>query len=335
MITQNFQKFVFLICLYGLFSTTASAQTVREYADIDSLQVGDTFEYSITLNRSQQYDEIGFPDSTNFGDTFEIRSRQQYQVSTYKDSIAYELQFFGTSDTAIAQLPVRLIQQQDTTTLYTNPVVVPFSSVLAEEEQSFRPLKPIYEFAVAWWPYILGFLILLIAAYYFYKYYWSEQEKKEPTEQKEFSPTPFVNPIKELRKAIRSLENKELSSREDFEEFYIELGDAIRRYFEQLHNIPALESTSHEILTMLRNRAIDKSLITDTRIVLQEADMVKFAKFAPTKEQANRALEKAENFLARANEVDGPRVDHLRRKHHAWIEEERERFNQQNEEVEA
>jgi hypothetical protein len=147
-----------------------------------------------------------------------------------------------------------------------------------------------------------------------------------------------VNPLKEFKKSIKKLENAELSDREDYKVFYIALGDAIRQYYESLYNLPALESTSRELLSMLKNGSIDKNLMADTRAVLQEADMVKFAKFTPTQKQADRALEKAYNFLERARKIDGPRIEHLRRKHQSKVEAERQRFYEQqkeNEEVSA
>jgi hypothetical protein len=333
-VKKKFQKLIFLLSFFFVSASPAflQAQDLTEYATIDSLKVGDTFSYSITLDREQEYDDLIFPDSTNFSSTFEIRSKKQFKVNTYKDSVAYKLQFFGTADTTLPQLPVYLVQDQDTTILYTNPVPVRFHSILAEGEESFRPLKPIFKFAAAWWPYILGLLILAVAGYYLYQYYLKKQkEKSEPAERLTFSPEPFVNPIKEFRKAIKELENAELSDQEDFKAFYIDLGDAIRQYYESLYNLPALESTSRELLTMLKNGAIDENLIDDTRAVLQEADMVKFAKFKPTTKQANRALEKAYDFLERAREIDGPRIEHLRRKHQTKIEAERKRFYEEQE----
>lgn len=331
---KNTQKLFFLLSFF-LFAAAPfflQAQNLSEFATVDSLKVGDTFTYSITLDRDQEYDDLIFPDSTNFSATFEIRSRKQFKLNTYKDSVSYRLQFFGIGDTTLPQLPVYMVQNQDTTVLYTNPVPVKFNSIVAEGDESFRPLKPIFDFATAWWPYILGILVIAIAGYYLYQYYLKKKkEKSEPAERPTFSPEPFVNPIKEFRKAIKELENAELSDREDFKSFYIELGDAIRQYYESLYNLPALESTSRELLTMLQNGAIDENLIADTRAVLQEADMVKFAKFKPTTKQANRALNKAYDFLERAQEIDGPRIEHLRRKHQSKIERKRKQFYEEQE----
>ncbi len=310
------------------------AQSVNEFINVDSLSVGDTFNLSVTVGQDQEYDKIQFPDSTDFGSTFEIRSKKQFKASAYKDSVVYKLQFFGTGDTTLPQLPVLLIQKQDTTTLYTNPVPIKFHSVLAESDDSFRPLKPIFEFARAWWPYLLVLLILAVAGYYLYQYYLKKQQEEKPKPRATFTPTPFVNPLKEFQKSIKQLEKVELNNREDFKAFYIDLGDAIRQYYESLYNLPALESTSSELLTMLKNGSIDENLVADTRAVLQEADMVKFAKFSPTPTQAERALKKAYNFLERARQIDGPRIEHLRRKHQSKMEAEQRRFYEQQENTE-
>lgn len=329
---KTFRNFIITLCIgvITLLTTHANAQSVSEFVAIDSLQVGDIFSYTIVVDRNKEYDKITFPDSSNFGDAFEIRSRKQYQVSSFKDSVAYKLQFFGTADTTIPQLPVQLVLGQDTTTEYTNPVPVRFNSILSEQEQSFRPLKPIYAFASAWWPYILGGLILIGAAYYWYYYYYQKQEEtKEPEPQQSFQPTAFTNPITQLQESIKKLEQADPQTQEEFKQFYITLGDAIRQYYESTYNLPALESTSRELLLMLKKRAVDNNLLEDTKAVLQEADMVKFANFTPTTKQANRAVAKANQFLGRASEVDSPRIDYLRRRHRKKMEKQRRRFQQE------
>src|SRR5690625_927587 len=249
------------------------AQTVREYAPADSLSVGDTFDFSITLDRNRDYDEIIFPDSSHFTTPdVEIRSRSQFKVSEFRDSVHYQLQFFGTSDTTLSGLPILLIQDNDTTVLYTNPVPVAFRSVLAGDQETFRPLKPIFEFARAWLPYILAFLLLCLAAYYLYGYF-TKKEDQPPDEPVIFTPVPFANPLKTLQQNIGRLENAELAGHAHFKQFYIDLGDAIRQYFEYLHQIPALESTSREIIQGRVTRSTDSEFNDATPSVRPEADI--------------------------------------------------------------
>ena len=312
------------------------AQNVTEYARIDSLNVGDRFSYALTLSKDQPYDEIIFPDSASFGSPFEIRSLQRYQVTDFKDSLVYDIQFFGTEETRIPSLPVRLVSSNDTTVLYTNPGPVPFKTVLQSDQESLRPLKPIFDFAAAWWPYIIALLLLGAASWYLYKLYKEKGLEPQPVKKRQvYSPTPFQDPLHRLSNILTQLKGYSFSSEKDYEVFYVNLGDAIREYFEDLYRIPALESTSREILYELSRRSVDSELIEKTKAVLQEADMVKFARFTPTEEQAEKALEKADAFLERAREVDKPRVDHLRRKHQQENEEKRKAFEEsQKSEVE-
>lgn len=323
-LSQHIKGLVPTLLLLLLFSSGSShAQQVREYATFDSLKVGDLFYYSIALNRSDTYDDIIFPDSTHFGENFEIRDRRRFKLTDFKDSLAFRLQFFGTADSRIEPLPVRLVNGPDTTTLFTNPVPVYFSPVVRSEQQEFRPLKPIFDFARSWWPYLLLLILLGIGGWYFYRWYMKKQDQEKPAPKKKFQPEAFINPLKVLSDRLKELKSFTFEEEEDYKLFYINLGDAIRDYFEQLYRIPALELTSREIIHELNRRAVDDDLVEQTRAVLNEADMVKFAKFTPTPDQARNALKKGEEFLKRARKIDGKRIDHLRRKHNARVEKQR------------
>src|SRR5699024_3547637 len=140
----------------------------------------------------------------------------------------------------------------------------------------------------------------------------------------------FLNPLRELENDLRQLEEVTLKSPKQFEDYYISLGDAIRRYFERMYDIPALESTSREIIRALQSQAIDQRLIKQTRVVLGEADMVKFARFTPTEEQAKKAYKKRSDFLSVARDLHSARIQQLQRQHVAQIEKSRKAFEREN-----
>lgn len=316
-----------LLLAASLLSTPgAQAQSVREFVRMDSLTVGDTFNYAIRLNRQQSYDAVIFPDSSDFSGPFEIRSRRLYRVNDFRDSLAYEIQFFGTADTTIPRLPVTLVSGEDSTTLYTNPVPVRFRSVLQSPDEGFRPLKPIFDFAAAWWPWFAGLLAGGVACWYLYRLYRRGQREESGEGRAPFRATPFRDPLKELDATLQQLEKVSPEKRKDFEQFYIALGDAIRTYFEELYEIPAMEMTSGEILRALRGDSVDEDLVKATRVVLNEADLVKFANFEPTVAQSRKALEKGFSFHERAREIDAPRIERLRRRHHERMEEARREY---------
>jgi hypothetical protein len=159
--------------------------------------------------------------------------------------------------------------------------------------------------------------------------YQQKSLEPKPEPRPEFQPTPFVDPLAQLENSLKQLRSFTFEEEEDFKQFYINLGDAIRTYFEELYKIPALESTSREIIQALEQRMADERMISQTRKVLQQADMVKFAKFQPTEEQAEVSLSVAEEFVKVARNNDGPRIEQMRRQHQSRMEEQRRAYEEE------
>lgn len=328
-------SFLAALLLLVFVPSKSRAQSIKTYISADSLRAGDLVTLSITLTRAKSYDELIFPDSSSFSQNFELRSRKRYRVSKSKDSLAYQLQFWGVKNATIPAKPVKLISGTDTLTLYTQPVSVKFKSVIHTKKPELQPLKPIFEFARTWWLYLLIFLALLAIGYAAYYYYKKRQEEHEPEPKPVFEPQPFLNPLRELENNLRQLKDVPEAANINYEQFYINLGDAIRLYFEQMYQIPALESTSQEILYELKNRSVEDEIVQDTRTVLNEADMVKFAKFEPTHQQAKRALEKAENFYSTVKEKHQKRIQMMRRQHDEEVAQNRKAFEEAQKQKES
>jgi hypothetical protein len=336
-VKKSYRPFIFILLAFFIAEFVplkSFSQTLEQHISSDTLKVGDAFTFNIILKKDRSYDEVIYPDSASFAKDIGLRSRKIFRVAGFEDSLQYKLQFWGTSDATLPALPIKLISNGDTTTMYTQPVTIHFQSVLKSKNPTFRPLKPIFAFAAVWWPYLAGFLGLLLLieiGYLLYKKYWAQ---REPEIRPEFTAEPFLNPLKELQNNLSRLKDIPLQTNEQFEQFYVDLGDAIRLYFERMYEIPALESTSREIIYDLERKVVDERLINQTRFVLREADMVKFAKFTPTKKHAQKAYHKAEDFLSIARDAHRTRIQQMRRRHAAMVELAREQF-QEKEKQEA
>jgi hypothetical protein len=336
-VKKSYLPFIFILLAFftaEFVPLKSFSQTLGQHISTDTLKVGDTFTFNIILKKDRSYDEVIYPDSAAFSKNIQLRSRKIFRVAGFKDSLQYKLQFWGTADTTMTALPVKLVSNGDTTTMYTQPVKLHFQSVLKSKNTKFRPLKPIFAFAIAWWPYLAGFLGLLLLIEIGYLLYKKYRAQPEPESRPEFNAEPFLNPLKELKNNLNQLKDIPLQTNEQFEQFYVDLGDAIRLYFERMYDIPALESTSREIIYDLDRKVVDERLINQTRFVLREADMVKFAKFTPTKKHAEKTYQKAEEFLSIARKVHLARIQQMRRRHAAMVELDREKF-QENQKQEA
>lgn len=309
-----YAKARYYILLIILFTANSGfAQQVYTFVDTDSLSVGDIFEYTVVVDSRGEL--ISYPSEDDFEEEVEFLDRTRYQVHANRDSLVYKLQFFGTEDLTLDRKSILLSTASGDTTLYTNRVPIFFKTLLAEEDEEFRPLKPIFEFARSIVPYIVIFLIVLIAGYLLFRYL-KQQKEKQNQAKPVYQPIPFKNPLNQLKSEIEDLQKiDELSSFDDFEQFYIEIGDAIRRYLKRVHEIPALEMTTSEITSSLKKEFVSAEVISITRKVLNSADMVKFAHFEPTKEQAQSTLDKANTFIEIVSESDVEIIDQMREKH--------------------
>lgn len=73
-----------------------------------------------------------------------------------------------------------------------------------------------------------------------------------------------------------------------YKEFFSEFSDILRRYLERRYQIEALELTTTELATLLKNKNFDTEIIKQVKNLLDQSDLVKFAKFEPTLELADQ-----------------------------------------------
>lgn len=311
---------LFILPLY------ASGQQLQDYFPVDSIGVGDTFPLSIVLKKDQSYDKIVYPDSSQISGDFEIKNSRRYRVTDFTDSLVYEIQYFGLSDTTFPSLPVHLINDTDTLTLHTRQAPLYFNSALAEEDSDFLPLKPIYQFARNWWIWIAGFVLLLVLAWLGSRYYRKWREKQKKRYKPVFEPEPFIDPLDELQKELIRLRNDpSLTEQADMKAFYTKLTDALRVYYERLYKIHAMESTTSEMMRDLRSLGLSNDVLQQIHSLLKEADMVKFARFPVTEDHAYEALDRAKTLYEQIREEDSHLVEQLRIEH----EEEQQRLKEE------
>ncbi len=322
-LTYRFFSRVFLIIVFGLsLSLQGHSQSSVLYSDTDSVTAGQVFNLSIKVQLNQQYSRVQFPDSASLPLELEVRNTQQFRLTDFTDSLQYSVQYFGNTDLNVLPLPIALISENDTSYIYTNPISIPFKSILPSEDAELKPLKPILSLPAFPWAVVVIILVLVAAAIWaYYTFFKAEPAKKVVKVVQE---TPFLNPLSELEEMLLYLKNEyTLSDTKDYKFFYSSLSDSVRKYFEDLYNIPALESTTRELLRYLDAFGVDPDMIKSTRTILNKSDMVKFAKFTPTLEKAWTCYQETVDFMDRARLVDASRISRKRIEHESqWKTEE-------------
>lgn len=303
----KYSLFFAVIGLILIYSNSSFAQSSTAKVNKDSLTIGEVFSLTIKLQLDQSYERIIFPDSASFPSSIEWIRTQQFRVTGFADSALFDLQFFGNSDEIISPLKLSLVNGKDTTVVFTNPVNIFFKTVLKSENEEFRPLKPIFDIKVFPWALIIIVSAILLALLYGY-YTYKKKSNLEITETP-IVIEPFKSPLSELEANLTYLkQDYNLAITKDYKFFFTSLSDSVRRYYEDLYDIPALESTSRELFRYLDAFGVDHEMIKSTRKLLNSSDMVKFAKFSPTLDDAWLSYQQAVDFLDRARQIDSSRI---------------------------
>jgi hypothetical protein len=105
---------------------------------------------------------------------------------------------------------------------------------------------------------------------------------------------PPIPPEQLARERIRRLKGVIPTDIRALRRYYSDLSFLLRDYLESATAVPALESTTCELLASLEQRDGAVRWLETLACVLGEADLVKFAKHEPATEQVRQALESAE-----------------------------------------
>lgn len=289
------QLFIVLVMLF--MSGLAFSQSVSTYVVPDSLTSGDTFNLIITSQYQDNQFRVLYPGESDFKDPFEFRSFQRYRGTATRDSIVYRIQFFGVRDTVISSMPVYFVSGTDTLVLSTVAIPIFFRSNLTDGDTSLMPLKPIFDFARSWFWIIILVAVVAIMLYFLWKHrkiFIKRNVQNVESEPKEIPP--FRNPFLDFDSWLQSLRDMEKHESDNFKQWHIILGNLIRQYYETAHNIPALESTTKEFLTLLYQHKFPSTQTDLIKDILRRCDMVKFAKYSPDLHATISIYEKAEKL---------------------------------------
>ena len=97
----------------------------------------------------------------------------------------------------------------------------------------------------------------------------------------------FKTPLEKISKQLQLLDGKRLIMNGDVKSYYSEMTDITRDYIEEVFDIPAKESTTAELIIHLQKTIkekkikLSKEIVNDLKRLLQNADLVKFAKADP------------------------------------------------------
>lgn len=285
--------------LFLLFTTTLFAQK-RVETSIDTTKNKIGAQFNLTLKTIVDTTEtVVFPSGNNFGGMEVIRN---YVVDTVKKDNRYELikkyglAQFDSGKYTVPSLKVFINKKP----YLTDSLLVEVANVAVDTlQQKMYEIKPIIGVASASsgiWKWLL--VIVLLAGVGFLVYYLIKKYQKKKVEQEVYK-----TPIEKATSLLNTLEKKELWQKGEVKAYYSELTDIARNYIEEAIEIPAMESTTSELIVALRNASLKKKMavsqetLENLERVLKQADLVKFAKSKPLDFEISEDKKKIEKAI--------------------------------------
>lgn len=300
---------VFLVVASGM---PVRAQHVRGYVSEDSVAIGDRFYFSLVAEHDPGLTAnlpTTWPDST-LGD-LEFVDPARAAKSTFTrtttagmqvDSLVFEVTTFAL-DTAIV-LPVEVTFTGDgqTFTASSQPLFVKVRSLVPKDAGEIRDLAPLIDFPRNWWPWIALAALATIVVGLLMRYTRKLKRDSVPIPIGERY-DPEVSPFDEAMARLKRLEQVDLYQDVAIKPFYVELSDLLRTYIERRLRIPALETTTRELILLVRRHSerpgFDKETVLLLQSVLTRADLVKFADVRPAPGEGRDVLRDTESVLTR------------------------------------
>ena len=292
---------------YFLVFLSISAQedyNLSVFVDTTKIRIGEQLNYKIELI-TDTLNLIQF-EKTPFFSSFEIIDEKELETirlkSKYKLRKQYSLIQFDSGSFVIPRQKVRIankIKFSDSIPIYVSNVKV---DTLKQKLYDIKPLayvKKSYDKLIK--RILFVSIILLIIIGILYTFFYKKRRKK--LIEKEI--LPFDRAINELK----LLEEEKPKLQNEFKDFYSKLTEIVRRYIEDEVKLDALESTSQELITKLENLIdkgsldLEKETLKNLKKVLENADLVKFAKSTPETNVATNDCKVVEVVVLKTKEA--------------------------------
>ena len=296
------KRIVYILFIVG-FVGFSQENPVSTQIDTTFIRIGEQIHLKISVNETAN---VVFP-KLQLDSLGKVEVVEAMPTDTLKDRL--EKRYLLTSfDSGVYVIPQQTVLVNNVKFL-TDSLMVNVATVKVDTtKQKMFPIKAIQrepktfdDFKYLFWWLIPIFIIIAIILHFVLR----KKIKKEV-------PKVVVAPIQEALLRLKELDEKHLLEQNKIKIYYSELTDIVRTYIEKDINIPALESTTNELIETIQDfnesskLGISKETIKQLKEVLQSADLVKFAKSAPIVEEIKGHRNLAERILQSLKPVKEP-----------------------------
>lgn len=292
-------KYGYLVAVLCSLQMLAQQKPVTTSIDKQKNKIGAQFNLTLKAT-ADTASVVRFPSAKMFGPMEVIRD---YKIDTVKKDDKYELvkkyglTQFDSGKYTIPSLKVVIGKRE----FQTDSIKVEVANVAVDTlKQKMFDIKDIgrESDSAPWWILILAIACLAAIGFLVAKLIKKYRKPKDAVEI-------HKSPIEKATGLLVQLEKKELWQKGEVKHYYSELTDIARTYIEEAIHIPAMESTTSELIVALRAAAVKKKMTLNLETmenlekVLLHADLVKFAKSRPLEFEIAEDRKRIESSIVR------------------------------------
>lgn len=278
-----------LTCFAGQLRAAEKKQApepvISVKAELDNafITIGSNVTYTITVKHSPEVKILSALDASA-GDILEIKNVKNFKRS--EDGLTVEGRTITMTAFRLGEFildPVRIdyrINDGEIKSIETNRSYLTVESVFkdpSKKAEDIRGVKGVLTLEIKYRFWILTGLAVLLSLILFF-YFYQQFKKQNPNLP---APVPVISPEKEAMQALNELFDSDLLKRGLVKVYFFKFSEILRIYFEKRYRIQAVESTTYEIMLLLKDADIDSALRRKINDVLESADLAKFAKWKP------------------------------------------------------
>lgn len=192
-------------------------------------------------------------------------------------------------------------------TAYCNQLTLKVLPVDVSQMKDVHDIKPVEEVPFNlldwlpnyWWAWLLALLLIGGGIWAYRKYYKKGINPLKPTRKR-------LPPYEEAMINLQNLKAAQLWQKGQEKEYFTGLTDILRVYIDRRFHINAVEMTSSQIIDTLKENKETKAVNEQLEMILEVADIVKFANARPLADDNEVAYQRAVNFVEATRPVEQP-----------------------------
>jgi len=205
----------------------------------------------------------------------------------------------GAIEIPALTLTYRLAGSDEDRQVATEPLTLEVESVLKEADETPAGIKPPWWLPASWWVRILVLAViavLLAGGWIAWRRYRS-RKGSSPQAAAAVDPATLITPYERALKELERLLASRILEEGKLKEFHVILSELVKRFLGAHHGFDALDRTSEEVLADLARHRVDPDTAKGTRLFLGACDLVKFAKYRPSRPEIDATVEAARALI--------------------------------------